>query len=120
MWHEACAKRGSLEISSFVYDYLKEYCNTGKKVVFYSDNCSGQNKNQVLLSMYLYAVKTFTIPSITHKYLIVGHTQNEGDVMHSLIEKQLSLATKKTPLYVPSQLVVVAQVAKKKQGILLL
>lgn len=29
IWHEA--KRGSLEISSFVYDYLKEYCNTDKK-----------------------------------------------------------------------------------------
>lgn len=42
IWHEACAKRGSLEMSSFVYDFLKEYCNTGKKVVFYSDNCSGQ------------------------------------------------------------------------------
>lgn len=87
--------------------------------VFYSDNCSGQNKNQVLLSMHLYAVKTLKIPSITHKYLIVGHTQKKGDVMHSLIEKQLSLVTKKTPLYGPSQLVLVVRVAKK-QGILLL
>lgn len=33
--------------------------------------------------------------------------------MHSFIEKRLSLATKRTPLYVPSQLVGVAQVAKK-------
>lgn len=36
--------------------------------------------------------------------------------MHSLIEKQLSLETKKTPLYVPSQLFVVAQVAKKTRN----
>lgn len=57
VWHEECAKRGAQEIASFVFKYLKEYCHgRNKRVIFYSDNCSGQNKNQILLTMYLYAV----------------------------------------------------------------
>lgn len=34
IWHEACAKQGSLEMSSFVYDYLKEYRNNDKSILF--------------------------------------------------------------------------------------
>ena len=29
------------------------------------------------------------VKSITHKFLIKGHTQNEGDSAHSLIERQI-------------------------------
>jgi hypothetical protein len=39
--------------------------------------------------MYLYGVEKFQINSITHKYLIRGHTQNEGDTIHNIIEKSM-------------------------------
>lgn len=42
-----------------------------------------------LIGAFMYAVQTFKIKRITHKYLIVGHTQNEGDTTHSVIEKQV-------------------------------
>lgn len=29
------------------------------------------------------------IKKITHKYLTAGHTQNEGDATHSVIEKEV-------------------------------
>lgn len=40
--------------------------------------------------MYLFALMKYPkIKSIIHKYLISGHTQNEGDSVHSIIEKAI-------------------------------
>lgn len=64
--------------------------------------------------MYLYAVEKFRLKSITHKFLIRGHTQNEGDVVHSTIEKSLKKVKKSRPIYVPDQYVSVIRTAKKK------
>ncbi|KAJ8877723.1 hypothetical protein PR048_022178 [Dryococelus australis] len=76
--------RGVNELGSCVLQYLKKI--TLKKdadIVFYSDNCAGQQKNKCMLAIYLYAVRYLGIRSICHKYLIKGHTQNEGDSPHS-------------------------------------
>jgi len=43
------------------------------------------------------------INSIMHKYLMIGHIQNEGDCAHSTIEKQVKHSLKFGPIYVPSQ-----------------
>lgn len=64
--------------------------------------------------MYLYAVETLSINSITHKYLIRGHTQNEGDTIHSIIEESVNRAKKAGPIYVPDQLVSLIRNSKKK------
>jgi hypothetical protein len=63
--------------------------------------------------MYLYAVEKFKINSITHKYLIRGHTQNEGDTVHSIIEKSMKRSKKLGPIYVPDQLVTIIRNSKK-------
>lgn len=63
--------------------------------------------------MYLYAVDKFQINSITHKYLIRGHTQNEGDTVHSIIEKSMKRSKKSGPIYVPDQLVTIIRNSKK-------
>ena len=52
---------------------------------------------------------------MTHKYLIAGHTQNEGKTMHSVIERQLKRATNRDPIYIPSQLVAIVQTANKEK-----
>lgn len=67
-----------------------------------------------IIAMYLYAVQHLDINSITHKYLIRGHTQNEGDTIHSIIEKSLTRAKKSGPIYVPDQYVPIIRNAKKK------
>lgn len=63
--------------------------------------------------MYLYAVEKYQINSITHKYLIRGHTQNEGDTVHSIIEKSMKRSKKSGPIYVPDQLVTIIRNSKK-------
>jgi hypothetical protein len=40
----------------------------------------------------MYAVLKYEcINSITHKFLITGHSQNEGDSTHSVIVKQINV-----------------------------
>lgn len=67
-----------------------------------------------MATLYLYhAVTYLNIPSITHNYLIVGHTQNEGDSVHSVIEKQKIILLKGGSIYSPQQWVTVIQSTKK-------
>nr|CAI5870280.1 unnamed protein product [Callosobruchus analis] len=82
-------------------------------IIFYSDNCCGQQKNKFVLSAYTYAVKKFKLRSITHKFLIQGHSQNKGDNIHSVIEKQIKRHLKGSPIFIPEQYVTLIRMAKK-------
>lgn len=117
-WNEVEGQKGANEIGSCVFKYIEEKAgNTSEQIeiIFYSDNCCGQQKNQYIFSMYIYAVKRFpNIKSITHKFLIKGHTQNEGDAVHSTIEKQVKKILKSGPIYVPDQYINAIKEAKKK------
>lgn len=75
VWDESDGYRGVNELSTCFLRYLNQKASAGdQKVVFYSDNCAGQQKNQLC---------------ITHKSLIKGHIQNEGNSVHSLIERRV-------------------------------
>nr|CAI5821986.1 unnamed protein product [Callosobruchus analis] len=119
VWHEGHAHRGADEIGTCVLKYL-ELINSSSElqgseidVVFYSDNCGGQQKNRFVLSAYLYAISHFKyIRSITHKYLITGHSQNEGDSAHSVIERQITRHLK-SAIYTPEQYYTLIRTAKK-------
>ncbi|XP_074039657.1 uncharacterized protein isoform X2 [Leptinotarsa decemlineata] len=118
-WHEGEANRGADEIGSCLFKFIQNrvvnYDGPGLDLIFYSDNCCGQNKNRFIISIYLYALLKFPrIKSITHKYLITGHTQNEADSVHSTIEKQIQRRLRSGPIYVPSQYVEAIKSAKKK------
>ncbi|KAJ8890505.1 hypothetical protein PR048_010014 [Dryococelus australis] len=87
VWHEGAGRRGLNEVASCLLQFLQIY-RVGDYVCFYSDNCAGQNKNKFIVALYLYAVYVHDIESITHKFLVTGHTQNEGEHLHYLTEKQ--------------------------------
>lgn len=88
VWNEGEASRGVNEIGTCIYNFLKLHEDDKNPVILYSDNCSGQNKNKYITSLLMNAVIELQLPSIILNCLIVGHSQNEGDAMHSLIEKQ--------------------------------
>lgn len=120
VWYEGEGQRGVNEIGTCVFKYLQELepkaTAVGKSidVVFYSDNCCGQQKNQFMIAMYRYAIKKLGfINSITHKFLIKGHTQNEGDSVHSVIEKNVSRTLKGGPIYTPDQYFTLIRTSKK-------
>lgn len=118
VWHEGEGGRGANEIGSCVFMYLNRLNDEASgdiDVVFYSDNCCGQQKNKFMLATYQHAVNLFPkLRSITHKFLIKGHTQNEGDAVHSLIQRNISMALKSSPIYVPDQYITLIKTAKKK------
>ncbi|KAI8114695.1 hypothetical protein CVS40_12962 [Lucilia cuprina] len=117
-WSEINGNRGPFEIGSCVLHYIeseiqKESNPEDVEFIFYSDNCAGQQKNKSLISMYSYAVQKYHIKSITHKFLITGHTQNEGDNVHSVIEKQIKRHVTCIPIYIPEQYISLIATAKK-------
>lgn len=121
VWDETEGNRGANEIGSCVLSYLeslREKANNNNSkvldIIFYSDNCCGQQKNRFMMSMYLFAVKRYPhINSITHKFLVKGHSQNEGDSVHATIERQVSKSLRSGPIYVPQQYVTIIRGAKK-------
>ena len=116
-WHEGEGNRGAIEIGTCIYKYLEQISEKRNDkdldVVLYSDNCCGQQKNSFIFGMYLFSVQKLTIKSITHKFLIKGHTQNEGDNTHSVIEKAVKKAMRSGPIYTPNEYVRIIRSAKK-------
>lgn len=90
MWHGCVAKRGAIEVASCIEKYVQtllvEKPQT-KEVRLWSDNCSGQNKNKLLLCYYVWASRKYGF-QITQRYMTKGHTVNEADCVHSVIEKR--------------------------------
>lgn len=99
MWDETEGKRGANDVSSCLLNYIDKHVKEGAtEFRFWSDNCTGQNRNRIVFSLYLYAAKKYNI-TITHRFLVKGHTQNEGDSVHATIERG---AIGKT-IYTPDQ-----------------
>ncbi|CAH0397611.1 unnamed protein product [Chilo suppressalis] len=87
MWNEQIAKRGANEVASCLCDFFSKLVSKGiSEINLWSDNCGGQNRNRIVYYMYLLAANIFKI-KICHRVLEKGHTQNEGDSVHALIEK---------------------------------
>lgn len=118
LWHEGEAHRGPNEIASCIFKFIQkksEERSNDFEIIFYSDNCGGQNKNKFIIGLYQYALKIFlNLKTITHKFLIRGHTQNEGDSVHSVIEKQINLSLKSSPIYTAYQYAQIIRDSKKK------
>lgn len=117
VWHEGEGGRGVNELGSCVLMYLNNLNDKAEEdfeVIFYSDNCCGQQKNKFMLAMYQFAVNKYSkVQRITHKFLIKGHTQNEADAVHATIQRNISRALKCSPVYVPSQYITLIKTAKR-------
>ena len=88
-WTEVDGKRGSCEIATCLYSWPHRLPNVIQEVSFFSDTCSGQNRNKNVLALLIYLVHTekrFQI--ITQNFLESGHTFMEVDSMHSAIESE--------------------------------
>jgi hypothetical protein len=71
MWHEGEAKRGANEIATCIFKYIEKYC-VGKEIIFYSDNCSAQNKNKYLI-VYEYVPAEIITLSAARRQLVRCH-----------------------------------------------
>lgn len=119
VWDETNGNRGANEIGSCLLRYIEHTSKNRSEcdnleLVFFSDNCAGQQKNKYIISLYMYALKKYpNIRSICHKFLVTGHTQNEGDCAHSVIERQVKRYLKSSPIYLPNEYTTLIRTAKK-------
>lgn len=86
MWHEGQAGRGCQEIASCLLKYITSLPPHVKHLVAFSDNCGGQNKSHLITKFWLYIVKNTRIETVTHRFLVSGHSYNECDQDFGLIE----------------------------------
>ncbi|XP_060806519.1 uncharacterized protein LOC132903184 [Amyelois transitella] len=99
MWPETIAKRGSNEVASCLLHFIENSARKGiKDVRLWSDNCGGQNRNRAVFFMYAFCSSKFKI-DICHRFLEKGHTQQEGDSVHAMIEK----SSKRKSIYSPEE-----------------
>lgn len=110
LWHETSGNRGSDEIGSILFMFLKTIPNHVKHVSFFSDSCTGQNRNRYMATILKYAVHVLPLDTIDLKFLEVGHTQMECDNMHSMIERR----KKNLSIYSPLEWMNIVLLAKRK------
>lgn len=111
VWPETVGGRGSLEVAHCVYSYLTKQITTNKKkLIVWSDNCGAQNKNQIVLSMYLTLLAKGIFTEIIHKFPVKGHTFLACDRDFGIIEKK----KKRCKCMVPMDVVLTIATAKQK------
>ena len=80
VWNETVAKRGSNEVCSCIDHYVNTYISRYvKRLVIFSDNCSGQNKNINIVLMYLRLVHSNRFTQIEHYFMEPGHSYLPND-----------------------------------------
>lgn len=90
---ESVGGRGANDIASCLYDFITQQLPllqpSARNLIMYSDSCPGQNKNSIIVTMLMLALKLSTqLETIEHKFLIPGHTHMEADTDHALIERK--------------------------------
>ena len=88
-WVEVEGGRGSNEIGTHLLEWINSLPHTVTEVTLYSDTCGGQNRNQNIAAMFMYADQhSTTLKCITHNFLESGHSHMECDSMHAAIEHE--------------------------------
>nr|CAH7754515.1 unnamed protein product [Callosobruchus chinensis] len=111
MWHESEGGRGSCEIASCLFQYFQSLPENVKEVRCFSDRCGGQNLNQFVVGMCMYAMTILKLESVDLKFLTCGHSEMECDSMHSAITTEFKRVGK---AYWPGDWKTIARSARKK------
>lgn len=115
VWTENQASRGSKEVTSSLLTALEheESLRNIDHLVIWSDSCSGQNKNFLMVCLYQYLIYKGLFKVIDHKFPEVGHTYLDSDRDFGRIEKNLR---KHQNVYSPEEYrQIIAKSSKKNQ-----
>ena len=88
LWTENIAKKGANEVLSCLFNFLQlkrqQGCDT---LNMYSDATCSQNRNWAMAIFLLFCVQKMGFLTATIHFFESGHSQNEGDSIHSTIER---------------------------------
>lgn len=90
IWHEGTSGRKAEDIAStFVHSLRQDRDET--TIIYFSDNCSAQNKNWYLFSELANIINSDEISAetVTVKFLETGHTFMSADSIHADVEKRM-------------------------------
>ena len=103
MWHELLAKRKANDIISCLAHFIfsTRLGRTGAKwSIWWSDNCPGQNKNNVVMWFFSDLIRRQVYSRIDFKFMVPGHTYEPTDRHFATIEKYCS---KIETVYIPQE-----------------
>jgi hypothetical protein len=92
VYHEGEGKCGRNNVALLVLETLQKKglldVNNppSKKLMFVFDNCSGQNKNGMVLKLVVSLVEMGYFEEVEFMFLIVGHTKNPADRLFNLLK----------------------------------
>uniref|UniRef100_A0A1B6L2H9 DUF7869 domain-containing protein n=3 Tax=Cicadellinae TaxID=33370 RepID=A0A1B6L2H9_9HEMI len=89
LYHEGVAKKSPNEVCSFLNEYLKSVSDQYTELRLFSDNCSGQNKNQALSRLCLYLTDSGRFRKVTQYFPLRGHSFLPCDRDFGIISKAL-------------------------------
>lgn len=89
LYHEGVARKGPNEVCSFLNEYLKSVPSQYTELRLFSDNCSGQNKNQALSRFCLYLTDSGRFQKVTQYFPVRGHSFLPCDRDFGIISKAL-------------------------------
>jgi len=88
VWHEAEGKRGSAEVASCIYEFLKiNSMQNIRKIHSFSDSCGGQNRNRNIIAFKMWCCSHFNIDEWEHTYMESGHSFLPNDQNFGKIEQ---------------------------------
>lgn len=91
IWHDAEFGRKASDVAAvFTHALMKD--RDYDTIVYYLDNCSGQNKNWTLFSTMVKLINTdhMVASRITFKYFEPGHTFMSADSIHAKLERSMA------------------------------
>lgn len=98
LWEESLTGRGGNEISSCLLKaLLQSDFPRKKKLIIWTDNCIGQNKNKIMLLLLIYLVASGVYEQVEQKFLVSGHSYLPCDRDFSQIEKRKRVTKAFTP-----------------------
>ena len=108
MWDESIASRGAIEIASCLLKVINIGVTNNKNLTIWSDNCSAQNKNRVMVFLCLFLVAIGLFDHIEQRFLLSGHSFLQCDSDFAFIEKRKRV----TKAFIPSDLFKIVQESK--------
>lgn len=89
-WHEGTAGRKAEEVTAAFEKALAQE-RDAEHVIYWLDNCSGQNKNWTLFTALITLLNTnaVTQTDVTLRYFEPGHTFMSADSVHHGVEKEM-------------------------------
>lgn len=98
VWHEGEAQKGSSEIATCLQTYTRWVKSQDVDILsLFSDRCGGQNSNRMVVIALHEAFLKHGFQRLEMNFLVTGHSQNENDTAHSLIESKTRMRTLYTP-----------------------